>query len=210
MKDMTVAALAKLTASDSPAPGGGSIAALAGAFAVALATMVARLTVTKKGYENVQEEMRELIEKADAARETLLEQIQLDAAAFDGVMAAMAMPRETDADKAVRREAIQKATWYAAEVPYRTAECSAEILPLAELMVRKGNPGAVTDGLVAAMLARTAVLGALLNVRINLDSVSDLTRAADLREKCAKLEAEAHEREAAIFALTPALFGKGE
>ena len=209
MKNMSVASLAALTASDAPAPGGGSISAMAGAFAAALAGMVASLTVGKKKYEAVWKEMEEVIARVQPIYEGLLDDMQRDTASFDAVMATMVMPKSSEAEKAVRRESMQRALKAAAEVPMQVAERAASVLPLAKLCVGRGNGNAVTDGLAGAMLARTAVLGAIYNVRVNLLSIQDEAFTASMRARCAELEAYAEAEEAAIRALAPEITNGG-
>ena len=209
MKNMSVASLAALTASDAPAPGGGSISAMAGAFAAALAGMVASLTVGKKKYEAVCPEMEEVIARVKPIYEGLLDDMQRDTASFDAVMATMVMPKSSEAEKAVRRESMQRALKAAAEVPMQVAERAASVLPLAKLCVGRGNGNAVTDGLVGAMLARTAVLGAIYNVRVNLLSIQDEAFTASMRARCAELEAYVEAEEAAIRALAPEITNGG-
>ena len=209
MKNMSVASLAALTASDAPAPGGGSISAMAGAFAAALAGMVASLTVGKKKYEAVWKEMEEVIARVQPIYEGLLDDMQRDTASFDAVMAAMAMPKSSEAEKAARRESMQRALKAAAEVPMQVAERAASVLPLAKLCVGRGNGNAVTDGLVGAMLARTAILGAICNVRVNLLSIQDEAFTAKMRARCTELEAYAEAEEAAIRALAPEITNGG-
>lgn len=205
MQDMNVRALLELTASDAPAPGGGAIAALSGALGAALAAMVGSLTMGKKGYESVQEEMAETTAKANALAQKLLSAMDEDANSFNGYMAALKMPKDNDEEKATRRAAMQEALKNASLVPLNTAKTAAEIFPLAEAAVRSGNKNAVTDGLVAAMMARTAVLGALLNVKINLGSIKDEAFVSELRETCAALQAEALVAEQRILDLAPEL-----
>ena len=205
LKEKSVAELAQMTASKTPAPGGGAIAAMTGAYGAALAAMVARLTIGKKGYEDVKSEMETLAETADGLRARLLDAIQKDAASFDAFMEALGMPKATDEEKAARKQAMQQALKEAAEVPFKTALDAAEIMPLAEQAVLKGNPQAVTDALVAAMMSRTAVRSALLNVKINLESINDEAYVAEMREKCRKLEGSVVEDEAHILSLVPAL-----
>ena len=194
MQDMNVRALLELTASDAPAPGGGAIAALSGAFGAALAAMVGSLTLGKKGYESVQEEMAETTAKANALAQKLLSAMDEDASSFNGYMAALKMPKDT-------QESLKSASL----VPLNTAKTAAEIFPLAEAAVKSGNKNAVTDGLVAAMMARTAVLGALMNVKINLGSIKDEAFVSELRETCAALQAEALAAEQRILDLAPEL-----
>ena len=205
MQDMNVRALLELTASDAPAPGGGAIAAMSGAFGAALAAMVGSLTRGKKGYESVQEEMAETTVKANVLAQKLLTAMDEDANSFNGYMAALKLPKGTEEEKAVRRVAMQEALKSASLVPLNTAKTAAEIFPLAEATVKNGNKNAVTDGLVAAMMARTAVLGALLNVKINLGSIQDDAFVSELREACAALQAEAIAAEQRILALVPEL-----
>lgn len=205
LKDMSVAELSALTASNSPAPGGGAIAAMTGAYGAALAAMVASLTLGKKGYEGVQAEMKELLQAAQELRLQLLEAIQKDSASFDAFMAALALPKETEEEKTARSQAMQQAMKEATEVPYQTALTASRIMPLAEQAVSHGNANAVTDGLVAAMLARTAVRGALLNVKINLDSIKDESYTTQMREKCRELEGQVVKAEAHILSLIPSL-----
>ena len=201
MKDMSVAALSELTASALPAPGGGSISALAGAFGASLICMAARLTIGKKGYEDAWDDMRALLKKAEPIREALLEGIEEDADAFGAVMAALSMRSVSGEEKAARRDATQKAVTQAAAIPLTAAEKAAEMMELSELAVRIGNKNAVTDALVAAILCSAAVRGAVLNVLVNLDSLEDQAAATEMRARCASLRAEVTEREAEIFAL---------
>ena len=205
MQDMNVRALLELTVSDAPAPGGGAIAALSGAFGAALAAMVGSLTLCKKGYESVQEEMAETTAKANALAQKLLSAMDEDANSFNGYMAALKMPKDTVDEKAARRAAMQESLKSASLVPLNTAKTAAEIFPLAEAAVKSGNKNAVTDGLVAAMMARTAVLGALMNVKINLGSIKDEAFVSELRETCAALQAEALAAEQRILDLAPEL-----
>ena len=205
MQDMKVRDLMELTASDAPAPGGGAIAALSGAFGAALAAMVGSLTVGKNGYEEVQAEMTDMSTEARKLSEKLLSAMDEDANSFNGYMEALKMPKRTEEEKAFRRTAMQEALKSASLVPLNTAKMAAEIFPLAEAAVRSGNKNAVTDGLVSAMMARTAILGALLNVKINLGSIKDDTFVDELRESCAILQAEAISAEQRVLDLVPEL-----
>ena len=180
--DRTVADFLDVTASDAPAPGGGSVAALAGALAAALAAMVARLTQGEQ-FALVREEMRAVAAQADALRAELAACVQRDTDSFDAYMAALRMPKTDEAAVAARRAAMQAGLKSAALVPLHTAQTACAVLPLARIAVERGNPNARSDGLVAAMLARAAVLGAALNVRINLDSIRDEAFCADTAAK---------------------------
>ena len=199
LKDLTIEEFAKVTASDAPAPGGGSVAAAAGSLAAALAEMVANLTIGKEKYAEAENEMRELAEKGQAIREKLIADIQRDSSSFNLYMAALRMPKDTEEEKAARREAMQRGLKGAAVVPLSVAETAAEIFPLAEAAVARGNANAVTDGLVSAMMARTAVLSALLNVKINLNSIKDEAFRADMEKQVKGLEKTASEYEAKIL-----------
>lgn len=199
LKDLPIEEFAKVTASDAPAPGGGSVAAAAGSLAAALAEMVANLTIGKEKYAEAENEMRELAGKGQAVREKLIADIQRDSSSFNLYMAALRMPKDTEEEKTARREAMQRGLKEAAMVPLSVAETAAEIFPLAEAAVARGNANAVTDGLVSAMMARTAVLSALLNVKINLNSIKDEAFRADMEKQVKRLEKTASEYEAKIL-----------
>ena len=205
LSELTVRSFANLLGSDAPAPGGGAIAALSGAFGAALAAMVGSLTLGKKGYESVQEEMAGMTEQGNALSKRLLAAMDEDADSFNGYMAALSMPKGTEEEKALRRAAMQDALKSASLVPLNTAKTAAEVFPLAEAAVKSGNKNAVTDGLVAAMMARTAVLSALLNVKINLGSIKDESFVAELRKECETLQNTALAAEQRILDLVPEL-----
>lgn len=198
--DLNIKEFVAETASNSPVPGGGSVAALAGSLGVALATMVANLTVGKEKYAAVEAEMQDVIKKGDDIRVKLVDLIDRDATSFDGVMKAFKLPKETDEDKAARSAKIQSEYKYAASVPMETAELAMAIMDLAEVVVEKGNPNAVTDGAVAAMMSRTAVLSALLNVKINIGSIKDEAFVKEMTEKMEALEKKVSERETEVLA----------
>lgn len=184
----------KVTGND-PVPGGGSVSALNGSLAASLAAMVANLTVGRKKYAEVNDKMEELSRLATKASEKLLADVDRDAEAYDRVFAAFKLPKETDEEKAVRKEAIQRETKYAAEVPMEVARTASELLPMIDAAARRGNSNAVTDATVAMMCARTAVIGALLNVRINLTSITDEAFVKTMTEEADRLEAVAVEAE---------------
>ncbi|MCD8330816.1 MAG: cyclodeaminase/cyclohydrolase family protein [Lachnospiraceae bacterium] len=202
LKNLTVEDFIQITSSDAPAPGGGSISALAGALAAALAEMVARLTVGREKYAASEEEMQRVIREAQAIRLELTEAIDKDSASFNQYMDALSLPKSTEEEKAVRRAAMQEGLKAAARVPMAVAEAAVRVLPLAELAVTRGNTNAVTDGLVATMMARSAVLGALFNVKINLSSIRDEEFVAGMSGRVAELEQEALAGEKNIFART--------
>ena len=183
--DLTVKEFLNKVAGSDPVPGGGSIAALNGAVASALAAMVANLTIGKKGYEEHEELMKHISEVALQVKDT---DIDRDSEAYDSVFACFKMPKATDEEKAARSAAIQEATKFAALVPMQVARNAFELMTVIMDVARLGNRNAVTDACVAMMSARSAVLGALMNVRINLGSLKD-------KEFVAKLQAEADELE---------------
>lgn len=204
LKDLNIQEFILETAGSEPVPGGGSISALNGAIAGALAQMVANLTIGKKRYVDVEEEMKELAVKAEALRQELIADIDRDSDAYRLVFEAFKLPKETDEEKAYRTEQIQERTKLAANIPMAVARRAYELLTLAETVVAKGNNNAITDGCVAMMCARTAVLSALLNVRINLTSITDQEFVRTLAEEADRLEADAIAREKVIFEKTKA------
>ncbi len=200
MKNMTIQEFAMQTASNEPVPGGGSISALAGSLAAALTEMVAGLTIGKKKYADVEEEMKEAVEPMKAVCAQLLDDITRDSESFDQYMQALTLPKETEEEKAARTEAMQNGLKAAVEVPLSVAKAACGILPYAETMVVKGNKTAVTDALVATMMARTAVLGAGFNVKINLESIKDQEYVDRIGKEVAELEKQAIEQEKKILA----------
>jgi len=199
LADLTVKDFLAQTASDAPVPGGGSISALCGATACALIEMVAGLTVGKKGYEEQTEKMTALMPEMVKARDELLEAIDKDADSFNEVMGCFKMPKATDEEKKARSAAIQEATKHAALVPLSVAEKTFAILDMAGEVILHGNKNALSDGAVAAMLCRTAVLGALYNVKINIASIKDEIFREELAAKVAKLEKEVCAKEQEIL-----------
>jgi formiminotetrahydrofolate cyclodeaminase len=180
-------------------PGGGSVAALNAALAAGLIEMVANLTIGKKGYEAVTEEMNDIAVKTTAIREKLTAAIDRDAEAYSEVMAAFKLPKATDQEKELRKPAIQKAFKHAALVPLEVANHAVKVLDLAGRAVDGGNKNAVTDGLVAAMNARTAALAALYNVKINLGSIEDDEFVKKLTREVNDLEQQARDKEKEIL-----------
>ncbi len=182
------------TASKEPTPGGGAIAALTAATGAALAEMVANLTFDKKGYEDVQEEMHLLQQKAEFIREKALSLAQADANVFN-------LPKNTDEEKLARTAAIQQAYKDAANVPLEIGMISYEIFDLAYVAATKGNQNLITDGIIAAINARAAVKAAFLNVRINISGIKDESYVADLKAQMNQIESELDEKEASVLAL---------
>ena len=181
-------------------PGGGSVAALNAALAAGLTEMVANLTIGKKGYEAVAEEMNDIAGKSTALREKLTAAIDRDAEAYSEVMAAFKLPKATDQEKELRKLEIQKAFKHAALVPMEVAKHAVKVIDLAGRAVDSGNKNAVTDGLVAAMNARTAALAALYNVKINLSSIEDDEFVKKLTREINDLEQQAKSKEQKILA----------
>jgi len=199
LKKLTVEGFINETASSSPAPGGGSIAALNAASSAALIAMVAQLTLGKEKYAASQEEMKEVAEKAGALKDQFLAFIDEDSNAFNKIMAAFKLPKDTDEAKKARSAAIQDATKGAALVPFKVGQKANELFALAEAVILRGNPNAVTDGAVAAMNARAAVRGAFLNVKINLGSIKDALFVEELKKRMAEIEADVDAREQALL-----------
>lgn len=195
LKKLTVEGFINETASSSPAPGGGSIAALNAASSAALIAMVAQLTLGKEKYAASQEEMQEVVRKAGVMEDQFLAFIDEDSNAFNKIMAAFKLPKDTDEAKKARSAAIQDATKGAALVPFKVGQTANELFDLAEAVILRGNPNAVTDGAVAAMNARAAVRGAFLNVKINLGSIKDALFVEDLKKQMAEIEADVDSRE---------------
>jgi formiminotetrahydrofolate cyclodeaminase len=199
LRKLTVEGFINETASSSPAPGGGSIAALNAASSAALITMVANLTLGKEKYAAVEGDMKEVAAKAGALKDDFLALIDEDSNAFNKIMAAFKLPKDTDEAKKARSAAIQEATKGAALVPFKVGQKANELFALAEEVITKGNQNAITDGAVAAMNARAAVRGAFLNVKINLGSIKDGLFVEDLQKKMAEIENEVDAREQALL-----------
>ena len=186
--------LAKVAGSD-PVPGGGSIAALNGAIAAALAAMVAGLTVGKKGYEENEEQMQRIQTLAISQKEEFLIDVDRDSEAYNKVFDCFRMPKSTEDEKSARSAAIQEATRVAALVPMQVARNAYELMAIIADVARLGNRNAVTDACVAMMSARSAVLGALMNVRINLGTLKDKAFVAELQAEADELERKTCEKE---------------
>lgn len=199
LKALSVEGFINETGSSSPAPGGGSIAALNGAAGAALIEMVASLTIGKEKYAAVEAEMKEIQSKAHEMKAQFLAYIDEDSAAFNKIMAAFKLPKDTEEDKKARSAAIQEATKGAALVPFKIGELANALLPLAATVIEKGNQNAITDGAVATMNARTSVHGAFLNVKINLGSIKDEAFVADLNAKMEAIENSIDEKEQALL-----------
>jgi methenyltetrahydrofolate cyclohydrolase len=201
LKELTVKEFMSTLASDSPVPGGGSAAALNGAVSAGLIAMVASLTIGRKGCESAWEEMKRVKAEMETVKEEFLDLMDEDADSYAKVIACFKLPKESDEEKAYRADAIREATIIAAETPLRIAEKAALLFDAARFVIENGNKNAVSDGAVAAMTARTCILGALYNVRINAASLKDSPIKSELTEKADALEAQASEEEKAVLAL---------
>lgn len=198
--DLTVDGFLDKTAGKDPVPGGGSISALNGAIAAALTEMVANLTIGREKYKEHEELMNRIASLASDYRMSLAKDIDADSDAYDQVFNAFKLPKDTDEQKTERSKKIQEATKVAAEVPLEVArKCVAMMKAIAQV-AEYGNQNAVTDAAVAMMAARTATLGAALNVRINLSSLKDGEYVARVSEELAGLEQEAIENEQKLLA----------
>ena len=188
---MSVAGFTAETASESAAPGGGSVSALMGALGAALGTMVANLSAHKRGWDERWKEFSDVAEQGQALIGELLALVDEDTAAFNRIMDAFSLPKGTEEEKAARGRAIEEATLYAASVPLRTMEASLKALPLALEMARKGNPASASDAGVAALAAVAGIRGARLNVRINAAGLNDPAPAKPLLERADEIVKEA-------------------
>jgi len=171
--DMNLTEFADETASESPAPGGGSISAYVGSLGAALATMVANLSAHKRGWDDRWEEFSDWAEKGMAVEKELLSLVDEDTNAFNKIMDAFGLPKSNDAEKAARKKAIDDATIYAIQVPFRVMEVAFKGFEVIRAMAEVGNPNSVTDAGVGALCARSAVMGAFLNVKINASGLDD-------------------------------------
>ena len=199
--DLTVSGFAAETSRESPAPGGGTIAAYMGALGAALGTMVANLSSHKPGWDDRWREFSDWADRGQAMMSELMHLVDEDTAAFNRIMAAFGMPKGSDEEKARRGEAIQAATLYAAQVPLRTMEAAMGVFDICRAMAEHGNPNSVSDAGVGALAARAAVLGAGMNVKINAGSLKDRDAARGLIDRANSLIADANAAEQEITAL---------
>ena len=195
LQDLTLKQFLEKTAANEAVPGGGSSAALNAAIAAALAEMVANLTIGRKKYAAVEERMKHIAAEMSANRAHLVNDIDRDADAYRLVMNAYRMPKETEAEMTLRNEKIEEASKIASLVPMEVAERATNLLDAMIELLETGNRNAVTDGLVGLMTCRTAIMGALLNVRTNLGGIHDKAFVAEMIAKCDKMEQETLEKE---------------
>ncbi len=198
-KDISVNEFVKLTSSSDPAPGGGGVSSLCGSLAMALSQMVANVTLRNKKFDNVKDDMEEILDNGESIKQNLLSLIDADANAFSGFMEALKLPKNTDEEIARRVDAMQIALKGAAKVPMEIAEEAYKIMNLAEIAIEKGSPSIVTDGIISAILCRSAVISAILNVRINLNSIKDEEYVKKLGNRCDELEKNVKARELKIL-----------
>jgi len=206
--DMTCKGFADETASESPAPGGGSIAAYMGALGAALGTMVANLSAHKAGWDDRWEEFSNVAEKGRSILDRLIHLVDEDTEAFNRIMAVFAMPKSTPEEKAARAAALEDATLFATQVPLTTMKTSFEAFEILEDMAKNGNPASVSDAGVGALAARSAVLGAQLNVKINAAGLKDRAKADALIAEANKIASEAVAREGEILKIVNSVIDK--
>ena len=205
--DMTCTGFAEETASESPAPGGGSISAYMGALGAALGTMVANLSSHKAGWDDRWEEFSDWAERGQAVMTELLHLVDEDTDAFNRIMNVFAMPKSTDEEKAARSAALQEATLYATQVPLRTMRTAVRVFDIVRAMAADGNPNSVSDAGVGALAARSAVLGARLNVKINAAGLKDRAVADALVAEAEQLAAEAERLEKEVLTIVEQKIG---
>ena len=196
---MSLSEFADETASESPAPGGGSVAAYVGSLAMSLGTMVANLSSHKKGWDERWEEFSKWAEKGQQYKNELLQLVDEDTRAFNLIMNAFSLPKTTDEEKVIRTQSIQSATKYAIEVPYKVMQASFSGMEIIKAMAETGNPNSVSDAGVGALCARSAVMGAFMNVRINAAGYDDKNFAKDIVGKGKEIENKAIALEAEII-----------
>ena len=199
--DMTCTGFALETASESPAPGGGSISAYMGALGAALGTMVANLSSHKAGWDERWKEFSDWADQGQSLMKELLYLVDEDTAAFNKIMAVFSMPKSTDEEKAARAAALEEATLYATQVPLRTIKTAFAAFPLIKAMAEQGNPNSVSDAGVGALSLRSAVMGAALNVKINAAGLKDRAVAEELVKEAEELVRQTQQLEAEVLAI---------
>ena len=188
LANLTVKEFLAKTAGNAPVPGGGSIAALSAAIASALTEMVANLTIGKKKYEDKEEMMKQIAASANNYQMLFIHDIDADSDAYNNVFDAFKLPKETEEEKAERNKQIQETIKIAAEVPMEVARKAYAMMDIISQVAENGNQNAITDACVSMMTARTAVLSAILNVKINLSSLKDEAYIAQIKQECDLLE----------------------
>jgi methenyltetrahydrofolate cyclohydrolase len=196
---LTIKQFFEKTASADPAPGGGSIAALSAAAASSLVEMAANLTIGKKGYGEVKEEMKAISKQASLYRDKLVQDVDKDSDAYNQVIYAFKLPGRTEEEIKFRKESIENGLKHAALVPLSVAKDASKLIDLAEEIVTKGYKNAVTDGVVAVVTARSAALSALYNVKINLSSIKDRSFVYEVSQQVTQLENEIRRKEKQVL-----------
>lgn len=204
---MQLNAFADETASESPAPGGGSIAAYIGSLGISLGAMVANLSSHKKGWDDRWEEFSNWAEKGQLYKDQLLQLVDADTKAFNRIMSAMSLPKGTDEEKELRAETIQKATKNAIEVPFKVMQLSYDSMEVIKAMAETGNPNSVSDAGVGALCARSAVMGAFMNVRINASGCDDKAFIDDVLKRGKEIEDKTKIREEEILNIVNSKIG---
>jgi len=199
--NLTVKGFAEATASESPAPGGGSVSALAGALGASLGCMVANLSAHKRGWDDRWEEFSGWAEKGKYFYTALLGCVDEDTQAFNRLMDAFGLPKNTEEEKVSRKEAIQAATHHAIEVPLKVMQLACDSMEVMKAMAETGNPNSVSDAGVGALAARSAVMGAFLNVQINAEGLEDKSKVNDFLRKGEQMVANAQAMEGEILAI---------
>ncbi|MHC4321225.1 MAG: cyclodeaminase/cyclohydrolase family protein [Planctomycetota bacterium] len=195
LSELTIKEFLEKIGSDSPTPGGGSVAALSAALAASLTEMVTNLTIGKKGYGGVEDEMKSVAQDALRLKSDLVSAIDNDSEAYKEVISAINLPGKTETEKRHREEKIQSGLKHAALVPLAVAEYATRVMGLAGKTIAKGNKNAITDGAVGVMMAKTAVLSALYNVKINLKAIIDKAFIDKISKRVKDLEQNALQRE---------------
>jgi len=200
--DLSLVEFAEETASESPAPGGGSISAYAGVLGVSLATMVANLSSHKRGWDDRWEEFSVWAEKGQQYKNELIRLVDEDTNSFNKIMEAFRLPKGSDEEKELRKKAVVEATKYAIEIPFKVMETAYRSMEINKAMVEFGNPNSVTDAGVGALCARAAVMGAYMNVKINCKDLDDTKYVEDMLKKGAEIQQKAQDLEKEIVAIT--------
>ncbi|MEE9552144.1 MAG: cyclodeaminase/cyclohydrolase family protein [Gammaproteobacteria bacterium] len=201
IKDKSIQVFLDELASKASTPGGGGAAAIMGAMGAALVSMVCNLTIGKKNYEDVEDEIKDVLDKAENLRERLTDMIRADVEVFDQVMGAYGLPKETDEEKAARSETIQDALRAATDVPLACAGACAEVIDLSKVAAEKGNLNVISDAGVAVMAANAALRSAALNVYINIGGIKDKAFAEEREAKLEKILTGSDEKTEEIYQL---------
>jgi glutamate formiminotransferase/formiminotetrahydrofolate cyclodeaminase len=205
--NMTVSDFADETASESPAPGGGSVSAYVGALGISLANMVANLSSHKKGWDDRWEEFSNWAEKGEQFKSELIKLVDADTKAFNQIMEAFGLPKSTNEEKGYRNKAIQEATKFAIEIPYKVMQISYDSMEVIKAMAETGNPNSISDAGVGALCARTAVIGAFMNVRINASGFDDKSFVNEIISKGKEIESKARTMERTILKIVDEKIG---